>query len=904
MRENACFWTSNTSARKPLVIWGENNAGTTAGALYTRQRHHHMRALVRSEAQQSSTIGTYSASLAIDGDYASVSATSEGVGSWLSVKLQRPRFLGAVEVYNRRDGYRPDLLGSFSVWLGHSFNNRNFHCGDATFDEAAEPQVPYYIPCGGALGTELRYQYVTVVQSGDVRYLVLSELEVYLAGRPPASPPLPKLPPQPPPPPSPSPPPAPPPVLPPSPAPVRPPWLPLPVMRPPLGPPPPRPPLAPPPLAPDDPLLLPIVISTVGVLALLACVGVLVRFVLLPKLARVNRKLEVRFHHEEHGVTSSEIGGARQTDPKTDPGLEPHCRPLSQVNGRDERGRQRIDPTGCSERSSPKRSHQRSKRPSRPAGSPANASSPPRSPGGKRGEPRLDEIEAAAEQGPDQQPPPDTADEEEGGHPRRSSHAPTGRPHPRTHPHPHSHQPTDDAPKTVLRRGVETWEPAPPDMPPEAARPVATAGKNATAGEHAGKRAGGQVATCSCYSSHAETLQTGQKQAAMGGEGPGVSRGQAAARVLRVPDVLGSSAPSGGGRALSGAPALPPLRTHREQAPAPRRDVVTATLSATLTATVGTTLEVPETSANTTQAQSSSMSSRPRAEPDEDADADAYATATARVAEAGVQANNRVAARAERRQRRSATSTHASPAEQGAAGKEAQATPGRQDQQQPQQQHHQEQQTKTKTQQPQPKRVVKPSSAAGHQRNPQSNPPNKPPVLPPISAPLASGSPCSSSTATSTATSVPPTWPASASASALQADDGRSDGRSDGRPGVGLASTLPCGMHPPSSASNSAASSAAPSAPSDAASAPAAALDETPTPRLLARSSPPRLPGALDRPLSDTWPGNTSGQPSETPSDKPPKVKKQHGRRPPSLPVGRAWGDVADEASSPDYPPP
>ena len=216
-------------------------------------------AVTRLSARLSSTFDAfrYPAAAGIDGNTATLCASTAERGAWLSVEVPMHTSIGIVAIQNRADRFAY-LLGSFEIWAGASYGDTDstsaIKCGSLQGLVTTAASI-YSIDCGGHDGGG----FVTLKQVGNSRILSISELYIFQG------------PPQPPSPPPPSP--MPPPPLPPPPS--SPPWPPLPSPPSPLPPSPPRP-LPLPPTAP--PLnLSPVSISLEigaglgGALVLVAC---------------------------------------------------------------------------------------------------------------------------------------------------------------------------------------------------------------------------------------------------------------------------------------------------------------------------------------------------------------------------------------------------------------------------------------------------------------------------------------------------------------------------------------------------------------------------------------------------------------------------------------------------------
>ena len=169
------------------------------------------------------------ASNVIDGSLATLCASRPGVSNWVSIQLEgelSSRGIDLIVVHNFAE--RPAWLGSFEVWLGDAFGDTSsssaVKCGEVLSLPAESNSGPLAISCGGAR----RRRFVTLQQTGPVRMLVLSEIDVLMSSA--SSDPPPVLPP------------------------IRPPVLPptSPAPRPPYSPP-PAPPTAPTPHSPPAP---------------------------------------------------------------------------------------------------------------------------------------------------------------------------------------------------------------------------------------------------------------------------------------------------------------------------------------------------------------------------------------------------------------------------------------------------------------------------------------------------------------------------------------------------------------------------------------------------------------------------------------------------------------------------
>ena len=167
----------------------------------------------REAAHMSSTWdGSYAASMAIDGDNQTISATQWAAANWLSVRIPIGTPVAYASILNRQDDPKyAAFLGTFEIYVGgHPGDISSPHahkCGFGAYD-AATNHLPYLIFCGNSQAGH----FVTLHQTGPASYLSIAEFNVLTttATHPP-SPPSPAPPPRPPQPPPPTSPPSPPP---------------------------------------------------------------------------------------------------------------------------------------------------------------------------------------------------------------------------------------------------------------------------------------------------------------------------------------------------------------------------------------------------------------------------------------------------------------------------------------------------------------------------------------------------------------------------------------------------------------------------------------------------------------------------------------------------------------------
>ena len=119
--------------------------------------------------------GAYPASNAVDGDlYGSLAASNYEVNAWLSVRVPAGTNIGLVAVYNRDDGeVYQNLLGSFEVWVGSTAGATAHRCGG--WSGATNSVGPFVINCDGVSSG----RWVTVRQTGDIRFLTITGLRVF-----------------------------------------------------------------------------------------------------------------------------------------------------------------------------------------------------------------------------------------------------------------------------------------------------------------------------------------------------------------------------------------------------------------------------------------------------------------------------------------------------------------------------------------------------------------------------------------------------------------------------------------------------------------------------------------------------------------------------------------------------
>ena len=153
---------------------------------------------VRLGAQLSTTFSPqWPASNVIDGNPATVTASTRQVNAWVSVQTYAGSHIGHVAIQNRRESRFAPWLGAFEVYVGDSHGDRGYKCGGDAYSATNDDQR-YVIDCHGRVGA-----YVTMLQTGPARYLTIAEVVPYSPGgsvvSPPSlSPPAPAPPPPPP----------------------------------------------------------------------------------------------------------------------------------------------------------------------------------------------------------------------------------------------------------------------------------------------------------------------------------------------------------------------------------------------------------------------------------------------------------------------------------------------------------------------------------------------------------------------------------------------------------------------------------------------------------------------------------------------------------------------------------
>ena len=158
------------------------------------------------DATLSSTYNAQIAANAIDDNLETIAASQLAAGSWLSLRLHSAAVIGYVALYNVQGqaGERyASLLGSFEVWTGGlapGDTANGTRCAGASYRNPLggidnDPYVLQCEPAGSGWGSD--GPFVTILQTGEPRHLLVAEVKLYLAHLPPFAP----APPSPPPPP-------------------------------------------------------------------------------------------------------------------------------------------------------------------------------------------------------------------------------------------------------------------------------------------------------------------------------------------------------------------------------------------------------------------------------------------------------------------------------------------------------------------------------------------------------------------------------------------------------------------------------------------------------------------------------------------------------------------------------
>ena len=169
-----------------------------APPLETTSLWHNREPVTRVGATMSSEYSdSFAARNCIDDDLVNFchSSTSQQQPQWLSIELESPVMVRAVQIHNRAGA--PDRLANFEVWVGNHIGARNTICTSATV--AATADVVRLSCTGAPLG-----RFVTIYEPGSNRILNLAEVYVYTLTTPnlpppPPAPPPPPFPPFPPP---------------------------------------------------------------------------------------------------------------------------------------------------------------------------------------------------------------------------------------------------------------------------------------------------------------------------------------------------------------------------------------------------------------------------------------------------------------------------------------------------------------------------------------------------------------------------------------------------------------------------------------------------------------------------------------------------------------------------------
>lgn len=135
---------------------------------------------------------TFGAHLAIDGDRTDYIFSGLQVGAWLAVEadLRVPSqaySIGYVAIYNNQlsQAWYSAELGGFEVYVSRQPGETSVadgmavRCGGAAYQAGKSRDEPYVLWCGNARNADVAFKYVTIRQTGEERYLVLAEVELY-----------------------------------------------------------------------------------------------------------------------------------------------------------------------------------------------------------------------------------------------------------------------------------------------------------------------------------------------------------------------------------------------------------------------------------------------------------------------------------------------------------------------------------------------------------------------------------------------------------------------------------------------------------------------------------------------------------------------------------------------------
>ena len=123
----------------------------------------------------------------VDGDTASLIATTSGTGNWASIEIPPNTIVGYAAVYNRNGRYAY-LLGDFEVYVGTAAEPYASLCDRVEGYAEAGPRI---VRCHNAVGDRVR-----LLQTGSARFLTIGELYACSptppsSSTPPTSPPFP-----------------------------------------------------------------------------------------------------------------------------------------------------------------------------------------------------------------------------------------------------------------------------------------------------------------------------------------------------------------------------------------------------------------------------------------------------------------------------------------------------------------------------------------------------------------------------------------------------------------------------------------------------------------------------------------------------------------------------------------
>lgn len=178
---NVHYWTDNTDiAGLDITLQANGNvfesamAGESMACYIFNVKDSAENIATNGVASQSSTDGTSTASLAIDGstdgafDNGSVSLTNSEANAWWSVELAQADTIGVIELYNRTDDCCSAVLSNFTVSALDANDNVVF---TETYTTAPDPMLS--INTGGVIAKKIK------IQSLETTALALAEVKVY-----------------------------------------------------------------------------------------------------------------------------------------------------------------------------------------------------------------------------------------------------------------------------------------------------------------------------------------------------------------------------------------------------------------------------------------------------------------------------------------------------------------------------------------------------------------------------------------------------------------------------------------------------------------------------------------------------------------------------------------------------